>query len=110
MSSRCQGQIDFECAPSTAREAVEEAVAHMRSARSGLFIEQHAGDTITLRFPMSWRSMGERVSITIWKNAVIRIHSQCAFSMQLFDWGKNKANVRWVCDHVLDALDYIVNA
>lgn len=44
----------------------------------------------------NWRSWGEKIAVHVDEapgGTIVRIRSQCAFPLQLFDWGKNKANV-----------------
>ena len=47
------------------------------------------------KVPLSMRSWGEKVRITI-EEGSIRIESWCSFPTQVIDWGKNRQNVHLV--------------
>ena len=48
--------------------------------------------TLEYKVPLTIRSWGERVRITI-EEGSIRIESWCSFPAQAVDWGKNRQNV-----------------
>jgi hypothetical protein len=58
-------------------------------------IDSVHGQQVVLSAPFSFRSYGETVTIQIDGNSV-RIYSRCTFILQIFDWGKNRANVNLV--------------
>lgn len=44
----------------------------------------------------NWRSWGETITVHVDEapgGTIVRIRSECAFPLQIFDWGKNKENV-----------------
>jgi len=49
-------------------------------------------EMLEYKVPLSIRSWGERVRITI-EEGSIRIESWCSFPAQAVDWGKNRQNV-----------------
>ncbi|PCC18897.1 hypothetical protein [Brevibacterium aurantiacum] len=45
---------------------------------------------------VSWRSWGENLTVNVDEvpgGTVVRIRSECAFPLQIIDWGKNRDNV-----------------
>ena len=57
------------------------------------FRENAHGEIVALT-KCNMRSWGEEVVISFLPDNSISVTSTCAFPLQLFDWGKNKANVR----------------
>lgn len=49
---------------------------------------------INAKTKLSWWSWTENIDVKIEENGMIRIKSECAFPLQIFDWGKNKRNVK----------------
>jgi len=49
---------------------------------------------IRAKTKLSWWSWTEVVTVNINENSELQILSKCAFPMQIFDWGKNKQNVK----------------
>ena len=52
------------------------------------------------RIGISLLSYGEVFTVEILEHGLIRAASRCIWPMQLFDWGKNRSNVRKFLDHL----------
>ncbi|MEY2341968.1 hypothetical protein AB4090_07635 [Acidithiobacillus sp. IBUN Pt1247-S3] len=66
-------------------------VAKTLSKTYGWKIDQQTQDSATFRVGLNLLSWGERVTIQV-NNGTITIRSECRFPLQIFDWGKNRAN------------------
>ena len=56
-------------------------------------------DLFLAKIPMSGSSWGESFSVSLANPGVAEIQSVCRYPLQLFDWGKNKLNVREFVAH-----------
>ena len=59
---------------------------------------------IRARAPMSFRSFGENIIVTVHMSGKIEIVSESRFFTQTFDWGKNRANVNKLLSKLRSAL------
>jgi hypothetical protein len=71
------------------REWVKQAIESL-----GWSIRKESPRTITASTGMNWSSYGERLTIQFHPDGRLSVTSKCVFFAQLFDWGKNEANVR----------------
>ncbi len=43
-------------------------------------------------------SWGEKIKIQFIENNIVRVKSKCVLKTQIFDWGKNRRNVKMICE------------
>jgi hypothetical protein len=82
---------------------VPRACEAMEAAESAFRYDGTRGNRSTLTVGASLRSWGERIYIEI-EGSSIRITSQCSYLLQLFDWGKNRRNIKLVRRYILEEI------
>jgi hypothetical protein len=69
-----------------------DAIAQRLEQTMGWRLADRGLGMLEYKVPLTMRSWGERVRITI-EEGSIRIESWCSFPTQVIDWGKNRQNV-----------------
>jgi hypothetical protein len=69
-----------------------DAIAERLESTMGWRLAGRGHGMLEYNVPLTMRSWGERVRITI-EEGSIRIESWCSFPAQVVDWGKNRQNV-----------------
>ncbi len=69
-----------------------DTIAQRLEQTMGWRLANRGHGILEYKVPLTMRSWGERVRITI-EEGSIRIESWCSFPTQVIDWGKNRQNV-----------------
>jgi hypothetical protein len=73
-------------------EETIDTIAQRLEQTMGWRLANRGHGILEYKVPLTMRSWGERVRITI-EEGSIRIESWCSFPTQVIDWGKNRQNV-----------------
>ena len=73
-------------------EETIDTIAQRLEQTMGWRLANRGHGILEYKVPLTMRSWGERVRITI-EEGSIRIESWCSFPAQAVDWGKNRQNV-----------------
>lgn len=71
----------------TTKEALEKCNFKIKT------INEEEGK-IHAKTKLSWWSWTENIDVKIEDDGIVNIKSECYFPLQIFDWGKNKSNVK----------------
>ena len=75
-----------------ARQVIRDAVSRTFNLLSWKYAADETANLFVARVPFSFSGYGEEFAVSFADETTIRIRSRCK-PMQLFDWGKNKANI-----------------
>ena len=82
-------EINIVGSRNDAREAIRYVLGLL-----GWKFESPDPDTYIASLSMNALSWGEKITISLVRPDFLSIESKCSFPFQLFDWGKNRSNVR----------------
>ena len=85
--------LELDTDPGVVREAISLTLDSMGWSYESPYPQLYLG-----KVPASGSSWGERLTIKIIEPGRIAVESKCAPFPQLFDWGKNRQNVRGFID------------
>ena len=83
--------------PGVSRDVARDAAVYAFRVLGWEYVESSAGDYF-VETKMSLDSFGEKISVFFPHSGRIHIQSKCNFT-QIFDWGKNKRNVKEFLAH-----------
>ena len=69
-------------------------------AKNDYKIIKQAPDSLEASASANFFSWGEVVTVSFITDEVINIKSQCKLPTQVFDWGKNRKNVKKIADFI----------
>jgi hypothetical protein len=84
----CKEQIETIGDRRTVRESVESTFETL-----GWSYDLNGTDEYAVRMGLSWGSWGETLTVTVLEGGGV-VTSRCVYPLQLFDWRKNKSNVK----------------
>ncbi|MGM0700334.1 MAG: hypothetical protein ACQEVD_15910 [Actinomycetota bacterium] len=93
MSASCEETMTI---PITAADVWQRAIQVLNSQPGVSGVMTHPG-LLSASINTNWKSWGEKLTIhvdQVPEGTLVRIRSECAFSLQIIDWGKNKDNVQ----------------
>jgi hypothetical protein len=95
-------RISLDVSPAIALEAASRALRALAPEES-IDVDRHKG-TLVAELPRSWRSWGERLTLTIdtENGGSSVIVTSRPIALQLLDYGKNRANVSALVTLILD--------
>ena len=85
---------------SGSRDDAREAASYAFDAL-GWKYEQSDRDIYKAELEVSGSSWGETVTVSFFEPGVVIVENKCSFPFQIFDWGKNRRNVRTFIEHFL---------
>jgi hypothetical protein len=95
---------DEETFPDNREQIVRACLTVLRERRFAVKETDIPQGWIRARAPMSSRSWGENLTITVSTNGKTEIISESRVRTTLVDWGKNKANVNELLSRLRSAL------
>ena len=87
------------------RQVIRDAIRRTFDLLSWNYTVDDAEMQFTAKVPVSFSSYGEYLLVSLVSEPVLSIHSSCK-PIQLFDWGKNRANVGKFVETLLPRLSY----
>jgi hypothetical protein len=97
--TRKQAEVLVEGDYENVLAACRRAVAHLGSQMTALDVD---GGRLTAKTGMSWRSWGEKLTVSVEPVAArqwrVCVASDSVLPATLLDWGKNGMNVRYIVD------------
>jgi hypothetical protein len=96
-------RISLDVSPAIALEAASRALRALAPLEESIDVDRHKG-TLVAELPRSWRSWGERLTLTIdtENGGSSVIVTSRSIALQLLDYGKNRANVSALVTLILD--------
>lgn len=91
MSVRRESQQRFDKPLPAIQQAVDGALRHIGASSIQWWPD---GSGVSASIAMGFFSWGEQLTVRLSPTGDVHIQSQCAFPLQLVDWGKNSRNCR----------------
>jgi hypothetical protein len=83
----------YETFPGTTEQITEACLQAIQECRFSVQDSSVTQGHIRARAPISFRSWGENITVTVGANGNTEIVSKCRMPAATADWGKNRANV-----------------
>jgi hypothetical protein len=80
-------------------DQVWQRAIHVLNSQAGVSGVMTQPGVLSASVDTNWKSWGEKITVNVDQvpeGTRVRIRSACAFPLQIFDWGKNKGNVRQI--------------